>query len=324
MQEAFPSRFDARSTADQVISGVDLFGRLAVITGGGAGLGMETARALAAAGADVVVAGRNKAVLEAAVDELKGSARGAVVGAELDLLSLGSVADFARRIEAMGRPVDLLILNAAIMACPLARSPEGVESQLATNYVGHALLTSRLTPALLKAPAARVIALSSNAHQMSPVVFDDINYERRPYDPWEAYSQSKTATCLLAVQVRQALGRQGVTAHTLHPGGVFTGLLKHVSGALAAELSERYKFDASAIEVKSIPQGAATTVWAATEPALHDRPTLYLEDCQVAPLLSKPTYVHGVMPYALDAENAAALWRAAERMIGADMPLNAN
>jgi NAD(P)-dependent dehydrogenase (short-subunit alcohol dehydrogenase family) len=323
MQEAVHSRFDARSTAEQVISGVDLTGRLAVVTGGAAGLGKETARALAAAGADVVIAGRNTAVLEAAVEELQAAARGRILGADLDLLSLKSVADFADRLAAMDRAVDLLILNAAIMACPLARSPEGIESQLATNYVGHALLTSRLAPALLKAPAARVIALSSNAHQMSPVVFEDINYDRRPYDAWEAYSQSKTATCLLAVQVRQDLGPRGVTAHTLHPGGVLTGLLKHVSSELAAELSERYQFDASVIEVKSVAQGAATTVWAATEPALHDRPALYLEDCQVAPLLTKPNYVNGVMPYALDGEKAAALWRAAEQMIGAQMPLRA-
>lgn len=321
MQEQVPSRFGAHSTSDDVIAGINLTGKFAVITGGAAGLGKETGRALAKAGADIVIAGRNGAVLNAAVEELKSSARGKVAGSELDLLSLKSVADFAHAISDMGRPVDLLILNAAIMACPLARSPDGIESQLATNYVGHAALTSWMASTLLKSSAPRVVALSSNAHQMSPIVFDDINYERRPYDAWEAYSQSKTATCLLAAHVGQELGPCGVTAHTLHPGGVFTGLLKHVSSQLAAELSERYAFDASAIEVKSIPQGAATTVWAVTEPALQHRPTLYLEDCQVAPLLDRPIYTHGVMPYALDAENAAALWRAVERMIGADLPL---
>jgi NAD(P)-dependent dehydrogenase (short-subunit alcohol dehydrogenase family) len=321
MQEAVASRFDAHSTSDDVVAGFDLTGKLAVITGGAAGLGKETARALAVAGADVVIAGRSRAVLDAAVDELKATARGKIIGLDLDLLSLTSVAACARSIMAMERPIDLLILNAAIMACPLARSPEGIESQLATNYVGHALLTSGLVPAILKAGAPRVIALSSNAHQMSPVVFDDLNYQRRPYDAWEAYSQSKTATCLLAVQIGEAFGSLGVTAHTLHPGGVFTGLLKHVSSALAHELSERYKFDASVIEVKSIPQGAATTLWAATEPKLEHRPVLYLEDCHVAPLLEKPVYTHGVMPYALDPENAAALWRAAERMTGTDLPL---
>jgi NAD(P)-dependent dehydrogenase (short-subunit alcohol dehydrogenase family) len=321
MQETVQSRFNAHSTADEVVAGVDLSGKLAIITGGAAGIGKETARVLATSGADVLIAGRNRKVLDSAVRELGPFARGTVMASEIDLLSLKSVSDFADRIVALNRPVDLLILNAAVMACPLSRSAEGIESQLATNFVGHALLTSRLVSKLLKSSTPRVIALSSSAHQMSPIVFDDISYERRVYDPWEAYAQSKTATSLLAVRVAQELGDRGVTAHSLHPGGVQTGLLKHVSSELAGALSERYQFDASVIQIKTISQGAATSVWAATEPALANHKVLYLEDCQVAPLLEKPIYTHGVMPYALDVGNAAALWRAAERMIGAEMSL---
>jgi NAD(P)-dependent dehydrogenase (short-subunit alcohol dehydrogenase family) len=231
---------------------------------------------------------------------------------------------FAEQVASLGQPVDHLILNAGVMACPLARSPEGIESQLAINFVGHAVLTSKLVSALLKSDAPRVISLSSRAHQQSPVLFEDINYERHAYDPWEAYAQSKTASTLLAVKVGQELGRHGVTAHTLNPGGIRTGLTKHVTGDVAAVLSNRFKFDSSKIQVKTVPQGAATTVWAATEPELLKRNVLYLEDCGVAALLERPTYTHGVMPYAIDPDNAAALWRAAERLIDAEIPLKAN
>jgi NAD(P)-dependent dehydrogenase (short-subunit alcohol dehydrogenase family) len=321
MQNAIQTRFDLNSTADDVVAGIDLSGKLAVVTGGAAGIGKETARALAARGAHVIIGGRNRAVIDGAAKELSSS--GTVLTHELDLLSLKSVGQFADWVISLGRPLDLLILNAGIMAAPLARSAEGVESQLATNFIGHAALTSRLVPALLAAAEPRVVSLSSSAHQMSPIVFSDMSFERRVYDPWEAYGQSKTASALLAVKVWSALGSRGVTAHTVHPGGVFTGLMKHVTGDVAAVLSSRYKFDTSKVQVKTIPQGAATSVWAATEPTLRNRPTLYFHDCRVAEVLDAPTYTHGVMRYALDRDNAAALWSAAEKMIGAKLPLNA-
>lgn len=319
-QDEVRTPFDLNATAADVVAGIDLSGKLVVVTGGAAGIGKETARALASRGAEVVIGGRNKAAIDAAASELSSS--GTVLPREMDLLSLRSVGRFASWIISLGRPVDVLILNAGIMACPLARSPEGIESQLATNFIGHAYLTSALAPALLEASQPRVISLSSTAHQMSPIVFDDINYERRPYDPWEAYAQSKTANALLAVKVWLELGSRGVTAHTLHPGGVRTGLLKHITGDIAADLSSRYKFDTSKVQVKTVPQGAATPAWAATEPTLLHRPTLYLQDCRVAELLDAPLYTHGVMRYALDGDNAAALWTAAEKMIAARMPLD--
>jgi NAD(P)-dependent dehydrogenase (short-subunit alcohol dehydrogenase family) len=321
MQNAIQTKFDLNSTADDVLAGLDLSGKLAVITGGAAGIGKETARALLSRGAQVIIGGRNEAAIEAAAMELSSS--GTVLAHELDLLSLQDVSDFADWIISLDRPVDLLILNAGIMAAPLARSAEGIESQLATNFVGHAALVSKLVPALLAAAEPRVISLSSSAHQMSPVLFSDINFERRAYDPWEAYGQSKTANSLLALKVWNELGSRGVTAHAVHPGGVFTGLMKHVTGDVAAVLSRRYKFDTSKVQVKTIPQGAATSVWAATEPSLRNRPALYVHDCRVAEVLDTPVYTHGVMRYALDSDNAAALWTAAEKMIGAKLPLNA-
>ncbi len=321
MQNAIQTRFDLNSTADDVVAGVDLSGKLAIITGGAAGIGKETARALASRGAHVIIGGRNKAAIEAVAKEL--SSAGTAQARELDLLSLKSVGDFADWVLSLGRPLDLLILNAGIMAAPLSRSAEGIESQMATNFIGHAALTSKLVPALLAATEPRVISLSSSAHQMSPVVFSDINFERRAYDPWEAYGQSKTANALLAVKVWNELGPSGVTAHAVHPGGVFTGLMKHVTGDVAAVLSSRYKFDTSKVQVKTIPQGAATSVWAATEPTLRNRAALYCHDCRVAEVLDTPVYTRGVMRYALDSDNAAALWAAAEKMIGSRLPLSA-
>jgi len=320
MQNEIKTRFDLNATADEVIAGFDLSGKLAVVTGGAAGIGKETARALASRGARVIIGGRNKAALDAAAQEL--SSFGTVLAHELDLLSLKSVSRFADSVISLDRPLDLLFLNAGIMAAPLSRSAEGIESQLATNFIGHAALTSKLVPTLLAAAEPRIISLSSSAHQMSPIVFEDINFERRAYDPWEAYGQSKTANALLSVHVWNELGPRGVTAHAVHPGGVFTGLMKHVTGDVAAVLSRRYKFDTSKVQVKTIPQGAATSLWAATEPSLRGRPASYLHDCRVAEVLDAPVYTHGVMRYALDRGNAASLWTAAEKMIGEKLPLD--
>lgn len=310
------ARFEETSTAESVIDGHDLRGKLAVVTGGAGGIGKETARCLGLAGADVVIGARKPDQLASAIKELAVTSRGKVTGFHLDLLDLKSVSNFASEVTRLNRKLDLLILNAAVMACPLSRSAIGIECQLATNFVGHALLTSKLAPSLLDAPAARVISLSSTAHQMSPVVFSDINYEHRDYDPWEAYAQSKTATALLATHVWSELGAQGVTAHTLHPGGIQTGLLRHIDWDLGAQFAERYGYDISNSKVKTVPQGAATTVWAATEPRLLHREVAYLEDCHIAPVLDTPAYSHGVMPYALDPEIASRLWAGAEKLAG--------
>ncbi len=314
-------QIDKHSTADDVLADCNLTGRLAVVTGAAAGIGRETARALAACGADVIACGRNKEAIASAADHMSMATGRKVRPLTVDLLSLRSVQTLAQELLSLGKPIDLLILNAGIMACPLARNSQGIESQLATNFIGHAYLVSLLVPALLGSHLPRIVTVSSTAHQMSPVIFEDINYERRLYDPWEAYAQSKTAVALLAVRVWDALGARGVTAHTLHPGGIRTGLLKHMTGDIAESLSRRYNADMSGVQVKSVAQGAATTALAVTAPHLHGIRTVYLEDCEVAPVIDAPLYVRGVMRYALDSGNAARLWKAAEIMTGTEMPL---
>lgn len=315
------TRFRAESTAEEVIAGHDLTGKLAVVTGAGGGIGRETARVLALAGADVIVAGRDKAGIEAACAELQPGVRGRLIPMQVDLFSLKSVDVFADAVLALGRPIDFQINNAGVMAGPLLRSPEGFESQLAINFVGHAWLTSRLLPALLKATAPRVIAVGSSAHQYKRLDLDDINYENRPYDEWDGYGEAKTAVSLFAFKLWQEIGAKGITAHTLHPGGAITGLMRNAPPNIAEFLMQRYPADFSGVLLKSVEQGASTQIWAATEPTLANRPTLYLEDCSVAKLIHEPCYHRGVMPYAIDPEDASRLWAATEKILGRRMPL---
>ncbi len=307
MQQPVESPFGAESTAAEVLAGKNLSGKLAVVTGAGAGIGKATARALAEAGADVVLAGRTAEALEAVRAELAATAKRRLMPERVDLLSLKSCVDFADRVTALGRPLDMLILNAGVMATPFEQTPDGVELQMAANFLGHALIASRLAPALVRADDPRLVSVSSVAHQASPIMFDDMNFDRRPYDAWDSYAQSKTASVLLAVRAADALGDR-ISAFSLHPGGVFTGLLKHMSPDIGAELADRLQVDFSDVKVKSPEQGAATTVWAASEPGLRGQGMLYLEDCHVAPLLDEPTHKRGVMPYALDSANAERLF----------------
>ena len=314
-------RFRAESTAEEVIAGHDLTGKLAVVTGAGGGIGKETARVLALAGADVVVAGRDKASAEVACSELQGSVRGKLIPMQVDLFSLKSVDSFADAVLDLGRPVDLLINNAGVMASPFARSPEGFETQLAINFVGHAWLTSRLMPALLKAAAPRVIGVGSSAHQNKPLDLDDINYENRPYDPWDGYGEAKTAVSLFAFKLWQEAGALGITSHTLNPGGAITGLMRNAPANIAEYLMERYPADFSGAMLKTIAQAASTQIWAATEPTLANRPTIYLEDCGVAELIVAPCYYRGVMRHAIDRDDASRLWAATEKILGRRIPL---
>ena len=316
------TRFRAESTAEEVIAGYDLTGKLALVTGAGGGIGKETARVLTLTGADVIVAGRDKAGIEAACAELQPGVRGKLIPMQVDLFSLKSVDAFADAVLALGRPIDLQINNAGVMAGPLARSPEGFESPLAINFVGHAWLTSRLLPALLKAPAPRVIAVGSSAHQYKPLDLDDINYANRPYDEWDGYGEAKTAVSLFAFKLWQATGAKGITTHTLHPGGAITGLMRNAPPNIAEFLMQRYPADFSGVLLKTVEQGASTQVWAATEPTLANRPALYLEDCGVARLIHEPCYHRGVMAYAIAPEAADKLWAATEKILDRRMPLS--
>jgi NAD(P)-dependent dehydrogenase (short-subunit alcohol dehydrogenase family) len=313
-------RFGMQSSAEEVLRGLDLHGRLVVITGALAGIGRATAEALLDAGADLVIAGRNPSKLEATKAELSHRRADATVHAfPLDLMSIASVDDFADAVLALKRPVNVLINNAGITG-QLRRNESGIESQLMTNFIGHAVLTSRLAPALVRAEGARLVSLSSFGHHYSPVIFDDLNFEQRPYTAWASYGQSKTACVLLAVQVARQLGERGVQAFAVHPGAIMTELGADLGPDDFALAQERGSIPQPE-DWKTPAQGAATSVWAATEPQLSGRGPLYLEDCHIAPVLDQPTYCYGVMPYALDAELAARLWLATERLIARPLPL---
>jgi NAD(P)-dependent dehydrogenase (short-subunit alcohol dehydrogenase family) len=226
------------------------------------------------------------------------------------------VQDFARAIQSLGRAVDIQICNAGIMATPLAYAPGGVESQLMTNYVGHALLVSLLGSMLRRAGRSRVVSLASLAHQLSPVVFEDLNFRSRPYDKWKAYGQSKTACSLLAVHVSGQMRHDGVTALAVHPGIIVTALGRYLSEEERRHLATRLDG-----EYKSVKSGAATSVWAATAAELEGHEAAYLEDCQIAQVVREPNNQHGVMPYALDADQAARLWGVTGGLLGEVLPL---
>ena len=320
MQEPIASPFDRDTPAEEVISGIDLTGKLAVITGGSTGLGKETARVLGKAGADIFIGARNVAKLEAAKEQLLAGGAQRVYCCPLDLMEPDIVRQFGQAVLELDRPVEMLINNAGIMARPLARNSLGIESQFATNYLGHALLTSLLSPQLVKAGESRLVSLTSTGHHLSPVVFEDINFEKREYDPWIAYGQSKTADVLLAVKAAKHLKDKGVTVTAVHPGVIETELTRYLTEEEQTAAVENAK-GTNAIEFKTIEAGSATSVWAATEPALEGKGPIYLEDCRVAPPIDQPNMNYGVLPYALDPDLADQLWVKAEEILGQTLPL---
>lgn len=309
-QHKIGSGFDARSTADDVLAGLDLTGKLAVVTGGYSGLGLETTRALTKAGARVVVPARRPAVAREAVAGIDG-----VEVDKLDLGDLDSVRAFAERFLASDRRIDFMIDNAGIMACPETRVGPGWEAQFATNHLGHFALVNRLWPAV--APGARVVSVSSRAHHFSGMRWDDVQWTR-DYDKWQAYGQAKTANVLFAVHLDR-LGREsGVRAFSLHPGGIFTPLQRHIP---KAEMVERGWIDEDGAFLnpegfKTPEQGAATQVWAATSPQLDGLGGVYLEDCDIAEPAVDGDQSSGVKAWAIDAEQAARLWELSAELTG--------
>ena len=316
MVDRITSPFGASSTAREVAAGHDLSGQAAIVTGGASGIGVETARALAEVGAEVILAVRDPAAGTAVAAEINGGLASPRVSASpLDLADLASVRAFAAGWGE--RPLAILINNAGVMACPLAYTADDLEMQIGTNHFGHHLLTISLAPALIagagkRGEPARVVALSSIGHRRSPVHFDDPHYRTRPYDKWESYGQSKSANALFAVGFHQRFGDRGVTANSVMPGGIMTPLQRHLSreemigfGWMdeSGKLNDRFKTPA---------QGAATSVWAALGQELTGVGGLYLEDCAQAPPWSKETPFSGVMPHALDPESAERLWALSE------------
>ncbi|WP_019011439.1 SDR family NAD(P)-dependent oxidoreductase [Deinococcus aquatilis] len=292
------------TTTDQVLQGVDLTGKRALVTGAASGLGMETARALASVGAHVTLAVRNTTVGQTVADTITSTTNNPHVQvARLDLADQPSVHAFT---SAWTGPLHLLVNNAGIMALPeLERSPEGWELQFATNYLGHFALTLGLHHALAAANGARIVSLASNGHLLSPVVFDDLHYRFRPYDPWTAYGQSKTASILLAVEASRRWAQDGITANALNPGAIATNLQKH-TGGLKTPVERQ----------KTVQQGAATSVLLAASPLLDGIGGRYFEDLNEAEAVTqRPADYIGVAPYALDAENARRLWNVATDLI---------
>jgi NAD(P)-dependent dehydrogenase (short-subunit alcohol dehydrogenase family) len=304
-QRPIGSGFGAQTTACEAIAGRRLDSALALVTGGYAGIGLETTRALAAAGATVLVAGRTPEKAQAA---LAGIDRVELV--TLDLGDPASIDAFAERFEASGRSLHILVNNAGIMATPLARDARGFESQLATNHLGHFQLTVRLWPALLRARGARVVSLSSRGHRRSAVDFDDPNFQRRPYDKWLAYGQSKTANALFAVALDRRGEPHGVRVFSVHPGAVVTDLMRHMTADEATDAVERIRGVAG---LKTAEQGAATTLWCATSAQLDGKGGVYCEDVDIATAVAADSpEPGGVRPWATDPALADRLWRLSE------------
>jgi NAD(P)-dependent dehydrogenase (short-subunit alcohol dehydrogenase family) len=297
--------FGFSTTAAEVVDGLDLSGRRVVVTGGASGIGIETARSLAAIGADVTLAVRNTAAAAPVVEELVASTGNpAVRVGRLDLADRASISGF---VEAWTGPLDVLVNNAGILALPeLERTAGGWEMQFATNFLGHFALTLGLHRSLAAATdGARVVSLSSSGHLFSPVIFDDLHFNFVPYDPYVAYGQSKTASALLAVGVTARWAADGITSNAVMPGAIATKLQRHTGGL--ATPPERQK---------SPQQGAATSVFAATSPLLEGVGGRYLEDVQEARVVDRrgPDYT-GVAPYALDSANAERLWDTSQRLL---------
>jgi NAD(P)-dependent dehydrogenase (short-subunit alcohol dehydrogenase family) len=311
MSARITTPFGATSTAAEVIRGVDLTGRRAVITGGSSGLGVETARALADAGAAVTLAVRDVAAGErVARDLIATTGNTQVLVAPLDLADQASVAAF---VSAWSGPLHMLVNNAGIMATPLLRTPQGWELQFATNHLGHFALAVGLRKALAAAGGARIVAVSSVGHVNANVDFDDLNFERRPYDPWLAYGQSKTANILFAVEAARRWAADDITANALNPGRITsTNLGRHIGDIGNAPSS----FDPGSIQVswKSIEQGAATSVLLAGSPLVKGVTGRYIEDCQEAGP-HQPGVRRGVAGYALDPQAAARLWQISHDMV---------
>jgi NAD(P)-dependent dehydrogenase (short-subunit alcohol dehydrogenase family) len=322
LQQPTGSGFNTKSTANDVIKGIDLTGKTAIVTGGNTGIGLETAKVLAGAGATVIVPARD---IEKARKNLE-----SIPNIEIEAMDLAkpdNIDAFAERFLSSGRPLHLLINNAGIMWVPLQRDSRGIESQLATNYLGQYHLVSRLWPALKRANGARVVNVSSYGHQMAPFNFDDPNFEHREYETLLAYGQSKTASNLFALELDNRAKAFNVRAYSLHPGSIAgTELARDADMELFKQMGffddQGHMRPEILAGLKTIPQGAATTVWCATSPLLNDIGGVYCEDADIAELdlgnfgKDNGLGTRGVQPYSLDEASAKKLWDLSEKMTG--------
>jgi NAD(P)-dependent dehydrogenase (short-subunit alcohol dehydrogenase family) len=321
------SKFDKDTTTDEVLDGVDLSGRRIVITGTSSGLGLESTRALASKGAAITMLARSIDKNEAAAETVRGLVPGADLETRtIDLTSLESVRACAEGILEAHDRIDVLINNAGVMVCPYSTNSDGFENQLMSNHLGHFLLSLLLTPALIRGAPSRLIELSSGAHGMSGFDFDDPNFERREYNPWIAYGQSKTANALFALEYDRRLRERGVSAYSVHPGVIMTELGRHMTEETMQQMQDHVRAQAETsgeslpdeppeMTFKSVEAGAATQCWAATAPELDDQGGKYLANCRVA-VVGGDVGEDGVAPYAQDPEAAARLWALSEEWVG--------
>ena len=312
--------FNEESTTDEVLEGIDLSGRRVLVTGVSAGLGVETARTLLAHGADVVGTARDlDKARRATAGIADGKACGTLELVELDLASLASVRACADALLAAGKPFDLVIANAGVMACPQGTTADGFETQFGTNHLGHFVLVNRI--AGLIAPGGRLVNLSSAGHRYSDVDLEDPGFARGGYEPFIAYGRSKTANILFAVEFDRRHRARGVRATALHPGGIHTELSRHMDEeTMTALIDSINEAQAAAgqpsFRFKTVPQGAATSVWAGIVADADEVGGLYCEDCHVAEIQDNDGIREGVRRYALDPERAKALWAKSEEMVG--------
>jgi NAD(P)-dependent dehydrogenase (short-subunit alcohol dehydrogenase family) len=319
--------FGATSTTDDVLAGISLRGKRVFVTGVSAGIGVETARALAAHGAHVVGAARDLAKARDATASVRDAAKSGGGGfeiVELNLASLASVRACADRLNAKAEPFDLVIANAGVMAPPLGHTTDGFETQFGTNHLGHFVLVNRIAP--LMREGARLVNLASSGHRYSNVDLDDPNFERTAYVPFVGYGRSKTANILFAVEFDRRHRARGIRAAAVHPGGIATELARHIDPGALAGMVEQINKDLAAdgrppFQWKTVPQGAATTVWAAAVAPADSIGGRYCEDCHVAEIVPDDVKIssavrEGVRAYALDPKHAQALWAKSEEMVG--------
>lgn len=315
-QQPIETGFSSKPEASEVMAGLDLSGKVALVTGGYSGIGLETVRALTDAGAKVFVPSRD---VDRAVKTLDGIIAAEQIGF-MDLADLPSVTQFGETFTSSHPAIDLAIFNAGVMACPLGRTQQGLEWQLGVNHVGHFTLLQTLLQSLRNANGARLITLSSIAHRMSPVRFEDMNYQQRDYDKWQAYGQAKSAQSLMAVELDRREKDNGLRAFSVHPGGIFTPLQRHLGNAEMAEFgwtdAEGNPSAVAAKLFKTAIQGCATSLWAATASALDNMGGVYCEDCNVSEVVPDDSNAFtGVRQWAIDSAIAERTWEETETLI---------
>jgi NAD(P)-dependent dehydrogenase (short-subunit alcohol dehydrogenase family) len=316
-----PVSFGEQSTTDEVLEGIDLSGSQTLVTGASAGLGQETARALAAHGASVILAVRDLEKGERAAEPIRAAASpdATIELREVDLASLTSVRTFCDGVLADHDRLDLLVANAGLMAPPFAKTADGFESQFGTNHLGHFVLVNRLVPLLVAGAPSRVVNLSSGGHRFGDVDLDDPNFEHQDYDPWVGYGRAKTANILFAVELDRRLRDRGVRATAVHPGMIATELARHLTEESIASLVAA-RGDRKVVR-KEVDAGAATSVWAGVTAGADEVGGRYCEDCAVSPMITEGSASPGVMAYALDPATAEALWARSEELVGEQFPL---